>query len=342
MKYTQFVAFSKLLENNNYSIDDFKNSNTIKLYEADEEKDEEKPDDNKIETKSAAKDLLSLSPKKALMRRKLNNFAKNTQDSINKNINDKLIKPLIEQKSNFYKKIAEFSREKKKTAKEVVEGMKGDIANMKKIQDKQLQLIEKTAETILDVSTKKINAAITKKLKESDQAEMIAYWAILSAQIMSNLLNRIYKINAETLKNAIEDPTLQKTVELIDEKTIRIGLQNEINKYKKEADTAKTKLTEVSKKLEKTEKDLDETKTKLKDAEGANELLDKIAKKAEETQKLTGEDSEKSLKQLRAIANDAYDQIAKLKTEKAINDEDITELKTKLSKLNKSIKFKTK
>jgi len=229
MNYSQFVKLNNLLESNNYTLEDLKKTNNLVLI-----KEETKSKDGELETKSAVKDIAS--PRKALMRKKLNSNAKTLQDGINKNLGDKYIKPLVKQRIELYNKMIQMGSEK--PAKEIAEALKDDLVNMKKIQDKQLTIIEKAAETIINNSTRKINSAIEKSsMKDSNKAELASYWALLCVQIQSNLLKKLYVMNKDILNKIAPDEKARQKADAILKATVdkeTLKKEQELNKLKEQ------------------------------------------------------------------------------------------------------------
>lgn len=265
MKYSQFAQFSKLLESNNYTLEDWRKDPNLALIkeESEELSSEDKAD--KLETKSAAKDILN--PRKALMRNKLNTNAKKIQEAINKGIVDKFIKPLINSKVDFYKKIAELKDIK--NSKDLVQRLKAEINSVMDLQGKQIKNIQKTIQTSLDSASKKIETALQKsKMTDTAKADLTVYWSILSLQISNNLLNRFMKIDKEALEKTIKDPNLLKATKEVTNKM---------------EEPLKRNMEEITKKIEGKETELNkgDSAKKVTPAEASTSSSDKAKEKSE-------------------------------------------------------------
>jgi len=207
MKYSQFLQFDKLLENNHSDLNTWKKSNVVLVKEA--EGDEEKKDPDKLDTKKG-----NILTKKGRQRSSLNKQAKKLQDQINKNVADKFLKPIKDLKVQTYKKMAEIG--KGKQPKDIVAALRMDLQNIQKIQNKQMAEIEKYAQNTIDINTKKINSLIDKKgLKETTVADLQTYWGLLTTQIMMNLLQKIAVEDDNVIAQVIKDQDILKAARQI-------------------------------------------------------------------------------------------------------------------------------
>jgi hypothetical protein len=211
MKYTQFLELSELLKDK--KLEDILN-----------EADEPGSDDKLETTKPGFKESVT-TPKKALMRKSMNKHAEKLQAGINKDIETKFITPLVDQKVKLYQKMAEVG--KGKQPKDIVAALKGDLLNMKKIEEKQTALIEKTAQSILDNYAKKITTALEKKgFKEKSMADLQSYWTLLSAQIMNNLFKKLVKLDDQAIEKTIQDKGILNAARIINKALSKgIGVQ---------------------------------------------------------------------------------------------------------------------
>ena len=204
MKYSQFLEFSKLLESNDLDIESWKTTGVQLITE-----DSGVKDPDALDTKKG-----NIITKKGRMRSSLNKQAKNLQDSINKNIADKFLKPIKDLKVQVYKKMAEVG--KGKQPKEIVVALKMDLQNIQKIQMRQMAQIEKYAQSAIDKSTQKIDAAIEKKgLKDTTAIDLQSYWGLLTTQIMMNLLQKIAVQDDNVIAEVIKDNDILKAARQI-------------------------------------------------------------------------------------------------------------------------------
>ncbi len=216
MKYSQFLDFNALLESNKTDLDSWKKTKDIRLVqEADEyqpaeaEKKDEKKDLDTLETKKG-----NIITRKGRMRKSLNKQAKKLMDGITQDVANKFLKPIKDLKVQVYKKMAEVG--KGKQPKEIVTALKMDLQNIQKIQNKQMDAIEKHAQNSIDNNTKKINAAIEKKgLKDTTKADLQSYWSLLTTQIMMNLLQKIATQDDNVIAEVIKDPDILKAARQI-------------------------------------------------------------------------------------------------------------------------------
>lgn len=237
MKYSQFVQFNQLLESNNIELNIWLN-NFENLNEAEEDTD-------KLNTKTG-----NILTKKGRLRNSLNGHAKKLMDSINKDIADKFLKPIYDLKIQVYKKIAELG--KGKQPKEIVDALRGDLQNIQKTQSKQIDQIEKYAQTSISNYTKKIESAIQKKgLKETSIADLQTYWGLLSTQILMNLLQKIALQDDKLINDTIKDADIIKSAKIIN-KAINKNLDAKTEELKKETNEKKTEI-KASDEKEKTE-----------------------------------------------------------------------------------------
>lgn len=237
MKYSQFVQFNQLLESNNIELNIWLN-NFENLNEAEEDTD-------KLNTKTG-----NILTKKGRLRNSLNGHAKKLMDSINKDIADKFLKPIYDLKIQVYKKIAELG--KGKQPKEIVDALRGDLQNIQKTQSKQIDQIEKYAQTSISNYTKKIESAIQKKgLKETSIADLQTYWGLLSTQILMNLLQKIDLQDDKLINDTIKDADIIKSAKIIN-KAINKNLDAKTEELKKETNEKKTEI-KASDEKEKTE-----------------------------------------------------------------------------------------
>ena len=247
MKYTQFLELEKLLEANDLHIKDLLQTPGVELIkeaEGDEEVTPEEDKEDKVKTKTAWRDVLH--PKKALMRKSLNKAAKKLQNSINKDVAQKFLTPLINQKVKVYQKMAEVG--KGKQPKEILTALKGDLNNIKKTTDKQVALIEKTAQSVLDNHSKRVESALQKKgLKDTALADLQSYWTLLCAQIMGNLLKKFAKLDDQAVEKTIQDKGILNAAKLIN-KELNKGLSAKLVKKDGEIKELTTKLKEMIKK----------------------------------------------------------------------------------------------
>jgi hypothetical protein len=240
MKYTQFLGLSNLLESNKTDLDTWKKTKDIRLVqEADEPKDLDT-----LDTKKG-----NIITKKGRMRKSLNKQAKKLMDGINQDVAAKFLKPIKDLKIQVYKKMAEVG--KGKQPKEIVGALKGDLQNIQKIQNKQMDAIEKHAQGSIDNNTKKINAAIEKKgLKDTTKADLQSYWGLLTTQIMMNLLQKIAIQDDNVIAEVIKDQDILKAARQINaalnkpQKKKEEDLKKEVERLKAEIkakDEAETK-----------------------------------------------------------------------------------------------------
>jgi vacuolar-type H+-ATPase catalytic subunit A/Vma1 len=204
MKYSQFLEFNQLLESNKIDIDSWKSSDLKLIKEADEKGD--------LDTLNTQKG--NIITKKGRMRKSLNKQAKKLMDSITQDVANKFLKPIKDLKVQVYKKMAEIG--KGKQPREIVTALKADLQNIQKIQNKQMDAIEKHAQNTIDNNTKKINAAIEKKgLKDTAKADLQSYWGLLSTQIMMNLLQKIAIQDNNVIDEVIKDQDILKAAKQI-------------------------------------------------------------------------------------------------------------------------------
>jgi hypothetical protein len=193
MKYAQFEG-----------LDSWKKTLDIRLLEADEPKDLDT-----LDTKKG-----NIITRKGRMRKSLNKQAKKLMDGINQDVANKFLKPIKDLKVQVYKKMAEVG--KGKQPKEIVNALKADLQNIQKIQTKQMDAIEKQAQTSIDNNTKKIYAAIDKKgLKDTTKADLQSYWSLLTTQIMMNLLQKIAVQDDNVIAEVIKDQDILKAARQI-------------------------------------------------------------------------------------------------------------------------------
>jgi hypothetical protein len=242
MKYSQFLEFNQLLESNNVDFETWKNSNVQLIKEADEVKEK---DPNSLDTKSG-----NIITKKGRMRMSLNKQAKKLQEQINKDVADKFLKPINDLKIKVYQKMAEVG--KGKQPKEIVAALKMDLAQIQKVQTKQMEAMEKHAQKAIDVNTSKIDGAIEKKeLKDTTKADLQSYWSLLTTQIMMNLLQKINVQDDNVIAEVIKDEGIIKAAKQINA-AINKGIKQREDGYKKKVDEKKAEI-------------------KAKDAEGGEE-----------------------------------------------------------------------
>ena len=265
MKFTQFLELEKLSEE--------KNTPVRKLIETAEiatdiatpgpinEADPEPGAEDKLDTKKG-----NIVTKKGRMRMALNKQAKKMQEGLNKDLGEKFIKPLVDQKVKLYQKMAEVG--KGKQPKDIVKALQGDLKNVKATTDKQIALIEKTAQGIIDNYAKKIEAALQKKgFKETSLADLQSYWSLLSAQVMNNVLVKLAKLDDETVAKTIQDKGILKAAQLINKQLLNKGLATKLAERDGKMKTLKG---EVKKKIDAEKNEPAETDT-TKTAEPAAE-----------------------------------------------------------------------
>lgn len=251
MKYSQFLQFDQLLENNHSDLNTWKKSNVVLVKEA--EGDEEKKDPDNLDTKKG-----NILTKKGRQRSSLNKQAKKLQDQINKNVADKFLKPIKDLKVQTYKKMAEIG--KGKQPKDIVAALRMDLQNIQKIQNKQMAEIEKYAQNTIDINTKKINSVIEKKgLKETTVADLQTYWGLLTTQIMMNLLQKIAVEDDNVITQVIKDQDILKAARQINN-ALNKALKKKESDLKKAAEDKKAKIKEQDAKEETAETATEETK----------------------------------------------------------------------------------
>jgi hypothetical protein len=244
MKYSQFLEFNQLLEANKADVDSWKTSDIKLVKEADEyqpaeaeKKADDKPaekDPDALDTKSSKLDFAT---KRGRMRKTLNKQAKKLQDGINQEVANKFLKPIKDLKVKVYQKMAEVG--KGKQPKDIVAALKGDLENIKKIQDKQMAQIEKYAQSVIDNNTKKINSTIEKKkLKETTVADLQSYWALLTTQIMMNLFQKIAVQDEKVIEEVIKDAGILKAAKQINAALGKANKQK-VAKLEQDANTKK-------------------------------------------------------------------------------------------------------
>lgn len=237
MKFNQYAEFSKLLETNSITLEDWKKDPTVKLVkEADE-------NDQSLDTKKG-----NIITKKGRMRKALNSQAKKLQEQINKNLVQKYIDPIFEQKTGVYKKMAQLLTQKQ--PKEVVNELSGELKNLRSQVSKQLGLIEKASDTFIQNYTTKIEGALSKKgLKEGTVIDLKTYWTLLTTQIKLQLLQSITKKDEELLDSIIKDPKIKK-IALEIAKKINVGVNDKVTGLSGSIKEQKTKILDSDKKAE--------------------------------------------------------------------------------------------
>ena len=251
MKYSQFLQFDELLENNHSDLNTWKKSNVVLVKEA--EGDEEKKDSDNLDTKKG-----NILTKKGRQRSSLNKQAKKLQDQINKNVADKFLKPIKDLKVQTYKKMAEIG--KGKQPKDIVASLRMDLQNIQKIQNKQMAEIERYAQNTIDINTKKINSIIEKKgLKETTVADLQTYWGLLTTQIMMNLLQKIAVEDDNVITQVIKDQDILKAARQINN-ALNKSLKKKEGDLKKAAEDKKAKIKEQDAKEETAEASSEEAK----------------------------------------------------------------------------------
>lgn len=236
MKFTQFLELEKLSEEKNTPVKEIIESAVLSpINEADDKKEDG------IDTKRG-----NVLTKKGRMRIALNKQAKKMQEGLNKDLGEKFIKPLIDQKVKVYQKMAEVG--KGKQPKDIVTALKADLSNVKKTTDKQIALIEKTAQGIIDNYAKKIDSALQKKgFKETSLADLQSYWSLLSAQVMNNILAKLAKLDDETVGKTIQDKGILNAAKLINKQLLNKGLAT---KLVEKDGKIKTQKAEMKKKID--------------------------------------------------------------------------------------------
>lgn len=228
MKYTQFLELEKLSKDLNLSINEVLDASTsastsVALPGPVNEADPADPTDT-IDTKKG-----NIITKKGRMRMALNKQAKKMQDGLNKDLGEKFIKPLIDQKVKVYQKMAEVG--KGKQPKDILKALQADLRNVKNVTDKQIALIEKTAQGIIDNYAKKIEVALQKKgFKETSLADLQSYWTLLSAQVMNNILAKLAKLDDQTVDQTIKDKGILNAAKIINKQILNKGLAAELVK----------------------------------------------------------------------------------------------------------------
>lgn len=208
MKYSQFLEFNQLLEVNEADLNSWKASDIKLVKEADEPTDEARDLDT-LDTKKG-----NIITRKGRLRGSLNKQAKKLMDGITQDVANKFLKPIKDLKVQVYKKMAEIG--KGKQPKEIVTALKMDLQNIQKIQNKQMDAIEKHAQNVIDNNTKKINAVIDKKgLRDTVKADLQSYWGLLTTQIMMNLLQKIATQDDNVIAEVIKDQDILKAARQI-------------------------------------------------------------------------------------------------------------------------------
>lgn len=235
MKYTQFLELHELLESNKTDLNKWKESDIILIKEADETS-KEGESSGELKTDSKATDWLT---KKGRMRKSLEKQAKKLQDGINQTVADKFLKPITDLKVKTYQKMAEVG--KGKQPKEIVAALKMDLQQIQNIQNKQMNQIDKYAQTVVEKNTKKIESVIAKKgLKETATADLESYWALLTSQILNNLWQKIGEEGDKIIGQVIKDEGILKAAKQINaalnkpQRDKSAGLKKEIEKLKLE------------------------------------------------------------------------------------------------------------
>jgi hypothetical protein len=224
MKFTQFLELEKLSETKNTPVRKLIETAEIATPGPINEADPEPGAEDKLDTKKG-----NIVTKKGRMRMALNKQAKKMQDGLNKDLGEKFIKPLIDQKVKVYQKMAEVG--KGKQPKDILKALQGDLKNVKATTDKQIGLIEKTAQGIVDNYAKKIESALQKKgFKETSLADLQSYWTLLSAQVMNNVLARLAKLDDETVAKTIQDKGILNAAKIINKQILNKGLAGELAK----------------------------------------------------------------------------------------------------------------
>ena len=237
MNYSQFLAFTSLLESNKIDFDYWKLNNPELIKEAADDyqpAEAEKKDSDELKTEKG-----NIITKKGRMRSSLNKQAKKLQEGIMKEVGGKLLKPIADMKIQVYKKMAEVG--KGKQPKEIVAALKADLQGIQKLQTKQMGAIEKHIQNSIDNTTKKIHAVMEKKgLKEETLADLQTYWSLLTTQIFNNILQKIAVNDDKVIGEVIKDQDILKAAKQINaalnkpQKKKEAELKAEIEKLKGE------------------------------------------------------------------------------------------------------------
>jgi len=178
MKYNEFDQLNSILENKGGSLYSFINGMSNNLFEADE------PD--QLDTKSG-----NILTRAGRARTKLNNNAKKVQTEIMKNLYDKYYEPVLQNKKNIMEQAAKLAKSKT-TIDEIKKRLQSNLAIASDYQEKQMAVLDKATDSMLNNYTTKINNTIsTSKMSQNNKLSLSNYWVMLTSQLKLNLYNYI-------------------------------------------------------------------------------------------------------------------------------------------------------
>jgi len=238
MKFNEFIALEKQLEKSGLSINEIIKEVTGEyLFEEGEDKDKVDTEGDKFKRVT--------SPRFAKARRKLANNAKSFLKIAQEKIINKFLPKQLEQLKSIANTTMEM-RANKKSPKEILTAIGGNLQKIQTIHDKSTLQIEDSIDKMEANFDKRIKSIIeNEKLSEKSQLKLDTFWTLLVVQVKQILFKKIIEARGKSIEEMINQvPELKKILTKV---TKLPHTEAEIEKLSKEQDKYKQDMAGSSK-----------------------------------------------------------------------------------------------